>query len=143
MNVSNNGRKHKDQSVTIRFNSDVMKSIDRLAHEYGVTRSDIIRLASEDSLSKYLDRVRYINPDQGRYINMNIEKLGNEMSEVLYNLRRIGANFDQLLHRVNAGQIQGLQSRGELVKRKDLDEMLTRMEKVADKVGENLHVFTN
>ncbi len=141
--MSGDCKKHKDKSITIRINSEVADITDRLAADYGVTRSDIIRLALDNSLSAYLDRVRYMDQEQGKVINKNIITLGNVMAETLYNLRRIGANFDQLLHKVNAGQAVDLHNNKDLINRKDLDEIMTRMEIIVKKVGDNLHVFTN
>ncbi len=141
--MSGDKKKHKDKSITIRINSEVADVTDRLAEEYGVTRSDIIRLAVDNSLSAYLDRVRYMDPEQGKVINKNIITLGNVMAETLYNLRRIGANFDQLLHRINAGQAVNLYKNKDLITHKDLDDIMVRMETVVKKVGDNLHVFTD
>ena len=133
----------KDRSVTVRFNSEVMASIDSLADEYGVNRSDIIRLATDNSLSRYLDHVKYVDPEQGRRINQDIIRLGNVMTEICYNLKRIGGNFNQLVHKVNEGQINNLQNNGDLIRREDLDLMITRMEKITNRIGEDIHVLTD
>ena len=133
----------KDRLITVRFNSDVVGIIDELADEYRVSRSDIIRMAMDNTLSKHLDKVKFINTEQGKDINMNIVKLGNTMGEALYNIRKIGTNFDQLLKKVNSGQINDLQRSGDLISRKELDGIVKRMEIVAEKVGENLNVFQN
>jgi len=141
--MSGDKAKNKDKSITIRINSEVADITDRLAEDYGVTRSEIIRLAVDNSLSAYLDRVKYMDPEQGKVINQNIITLGNIMGETLYNIRRIGANFDQLLHKVNAGQAVDLQNNKDMLSRNDLNNIMTRMEMVVKKVGDDLHVFQN
>lgn len=141
--MSGDKTKNKDKSITIRINSEVADITDRLAEDYGVTRSEIIRLAVDNSLSAYLDRVKYMDPEQGKVINQNIITIGNIMGETLYNLRRIGANFDQLLHKVNAGQAVELQNNKDMLSRNDLNNIMTRMEMVVKKVGDDLHVFQN
>lgn len=141
--MSGDKTKNKDKSITIRINSEVADITDRLAEDYGVTRSEIIRLAVENSLSAYLDRVKYMDPEQGKVINQNIITIGNIMGETLYNLRRIGANFDQLLHKINAGQAVELQNNKDMLSRNDLNNIMTRMEMVVKKVGDDLHVFQN
>ena len=141
--MSGNKSQHKDRSITVRFNKDVVDVIEDLAEEYGVTKSDIIRLAADNSLSRHLDHVRYIDPEQGHLISHDIARLGNVMGDVVYNLRRLGANLDQLLHKVNSGRIEALQQSGNLITRKDIDMMLTRMEQIVKKVGDDLHVFQN
>jgi len=141
--MSGDKTKNKDKSITIRINSEVADITDRLAEDYGVTRSEIIRLAVDNSLSAYLDRVKYMDPEQGKVINQNIITVGNIMGETLYNLRRIGANFDQLLHKINAGQAVELQNNKDLINRNDLNNIMTRLEVVVKKVGDDLHVFQN
>ena len=141
--MSGDKTKNKDKSITIRINSEVADITDRLAEDYGVTRSEIIRLAVENSLSAYLDRVKYMDPEQGKVINQNIIKIGNIMGETLYNIRRLGANFDQLLHKLNAGQAVDLQNNKDMLSRNDLNNIMTRMEMVVKKVGDDLHVFQN
>ena len=141
--MSGDKTKNKDKSITIRINSEVADITDRLAEDYGVTRSEIIRLAVENSLSAYLDRVKYMDPEQGKVINQNIITIGNIMGETLYNIRRLGANFDQLLHKLNAGQAVDLQNNKDMLSRNDLNNIMTRMEMVVKKVGDDLHVFQN
>ena len=131
-------KNNKDRSVTVRFSSDVMNVIDDLAREYKVTRSDIIRLAADNSLARYLAHVRYVIPEQGRVINSNIIKLGNVMSEVLYNLKRISANMDKM----NEGKADVLQG-GNIVTGAEMNELISRIERVSQKVGEELNVFKN
>ncbi len=133
----------KDLSVTIRFNKNMIDIIDNLADEYGITRSDIIRMATDNALERFLNHVRYLDQDQAAEIGKNITKLGNTMSESLYNLKRIGCNFDQLLRKINSGQVQNLQDREELISLNKLEELITRMERVAQKVGGDLSVFKN
>lgn len=133
----------KDRSVTVRFSSHMMNNIDDLAREYRVTRSDIIRLATDNALERFLNHVRYVDSDQGQLINNHIVKLGNTLSESLYNMKRLGNNFDQLLHKVNAGQIQELQAREELIRREELDAIISRMERVTKEIGGALSVFKN
>ncbi len=88
-----NQENSKDKSVTVRFCSNLMDVIDGLAKEYKITRSDIIRLATDNALERYLNHVRYIDQEQAREISRAITSLGNTMSETLYNLRRIGYNL--------------------------------------------------
>ncbi len=133
----------KDRLITIRFNEDVLDNIDRLASDNRITRSDIIRMAIDNSLERHLRHVRYVDPEQGEVINNSITRLTNEMGETLYNLRRIGTNFDQLLHKVNLAQVAVLQARGDLITRKELDAIVEKLENAIQNVGDEIYVFSN
>lgn len=49
-----------DMVIGVRFTQDVMDTVDKLAHEYGVRRSDIVRM----SVVFFLEKKGLINTKQ-------------------------------------------------------------------------------
>ncbi len=129
-------KQNLDRTITIRVNNEEAQKLNHLATEYGTTVSDIIRCTAQGELDKYFGRVRYVDPQQGRAISNSICKLSNSLADARDHLRRIGVNFNQVAKRVNSGDMHALQDRGSLVKQEDLDDIVKRVEKVTNDVGE-------
>ncbi len=55
----------------------------------------VVRMSTAGHLEKYLGQVRFIDEEQGRTINENIVSIGNVISEMRNELRRIGINYNQ------------------------------------------------
>ena len=81
--------------ITIRISIEAYNTVSSLAAEYHVKKADILRMAIDSNLEKYLGHIRYLDADQGRIINQNIIKLGNLLIDIRDQLRRIGVNFNR------------------------------------------------
>ena len=128
----------KTRSITIRFSQDEAQALSDIADEYHMTLSDVIRSAASGELNRYLGGVKYIDRDQGQAINTNIITLGNVMMEVRDQLRRIGVNFNQIVRRINAGDLKALNDTGALIRSDELDTIIRRVELVTDTIGEDI-----
>ena len=126
----------KDRSITVRFSSEEAEALTSIATEYNTTISDVVRCATAGELDKYLGRVKYIDLEQGKAINHNIIILANVLSETRDHLRRIGVNFNQLVHKVNAGDLKELNNKGALITKQDLNTIMHRVELVTKEVAE-------
>ena len=127
---------HKDRSITVRFNQKEADALSKIAAEYNTTMSDVVRSATSGELDRYLGRVKYMDPKQGRIINNNIITLGNVIMEARDHLRRIGVNFNQVVRRVNAGDMDALHESGLLISKDELDDIAQRVEQATQKAGE-------
>ena len=87
--------KTKSKTIGVRFDEDFHKLLVTLAKENGLTVSDIVRLSVGNALERYLDKVRYVSPEQGRMIHETIISLGNTLVDIQEQIHRIGVNFNQ------------------------------------------------
>lgn len=141
--MSDNKEKvNKTSHVTLRLDSDTLLSIERLAKEYQISKSEVIRLSITGSLEK-ANSTHYIDNEQAKIINKNIIALGNVMVAVKDELRRIGVNFNQLVRIANNGNIYSLFKKDTLLTREELDELISRLEVAINKAGDELYVFAN
>ena len=138
----NKEKANKTSHVTLRLDSDTLLSIEQLAKEYQISKSEVIRLALTGSIEK-ASSVHYINNEQAKIINKNIIALGNVMVAVKDELRRIGVNFNQLVRIANTGNIYSLFKKETLLTKEELDELISRLEIAIEKAGDELYVFTN
>lgn len=141
--MSDNKEKiNKTSHVTLRLDNDTLLTIERLAKEYQISKSEVIRLALTGSIEK-ASSVHYIDNEQAKIINKNIIALGNVMVAVKDELRRIGVNFNQLVRIANTGNIYSLFKKETLLTKEELDELISRLEIAIEKAGDELYVFTN
>lgn len=82
-------------ATTVRFSAEANKAIQDLADEYGVSKSEVVRLAVAGGLEKYLGNVKYVDEQYAKIINANIMILANLMQDIKSELRRIGVNYNQ------------------------------------------------
>ena len=96
-NVKRSSTQPKDslRPITIRISTETYNTVSSLASEYRVKKADILRMAIDSSLEKYLEQIRYVNEEQGQKINRNIIKLGNLLIDIRDQLRRIGINYNR------------------------------------------------
>lgn len=129
-------RENKDRSITVRFSKKEAEALTSIATEYNTTISDVVRCATAGELDKYLGRVKYVDPQQGKMINNNIITLGNVIMETRDHLRRIGVNLNQITRKVNAGDLSVLTTNGTLISKEELDVITRRVEQATDRAGE-------
>lgn len=82
-------------ATTVRFSAEANKAIQDLADEYGVSKSEVVRLAVAGGLEKYLGNLKYVDEQYAKIINANIMILANLMQDIKSELRRIGVNYNQ------------------------------------------------
>lgn len=102
--MSEHAKIPKSKSISLRLPLDVYNIIDDLAKENNVGRSEVIRLALDDALEKYLEHVRYIDTAQANIINKNICNVGNTLVSIVEQLRKYGINLNQIAKKINSGQ---------------------------------------
>lgn len=129
------------KKVTVRYDEKVLETIDALADEYGISRSDIVRLATDSTLERYLDTIRYVDAKQALTINKNICALGNVLIEIKSEIRRIGINLNQIARAVNCGSIPQISKYDMSRYLQDLDSLVSREEAAIANAGEALNVF--
>ena len=134
--MSGEKKQRKDRSVTVRFSQKEAEALANIATEYNTTLSDVVRCAASGELDKYLGRIKYVDPKQGKIINSNIIALGNAIMETRDHLRRIGVNFNQVAKRINAGDMKALHASGMLISKDELDEIACRVEQATKEAGE-------
>ncbi len=81
--------------VTIRLPLREKEKIDNLAKSGGCSTAEIIRRAVDGSLSKYCDRVQYVDVEQGEAVKELLGSVYTELSGMRTELNRIGVNYNQ------------------------------------------------
>lgn len=94
-NKKESASKEKLIPLTARHHESSYNAISELAEEFKVGKAVVVRMSTAGHLEKYLGQVRFINEEQGRTINENIVNIGNVISEMRNELRRIGINYNQ------------------------------------------------
>lgn len=67
-----------------------------MADEYGVSFSEVLRLAIDGHLEQYLGQVQYMDAEQGKKIRQQCAVLGTQMQSIRNELNRIGVNINQI-----------------------------------------------
>lgn len=75
--------------VTIRLPLREKEKIDNLAKSGGCSTAEIIRRAVDGSLSKYCDRVQYVDVEQGEAVKELLGSVYTELSGMRTELNRI------------------------------------------------------
>lgn len=94
-NKKESASKEKLIPLTARHHESSYRAISELAEEFKVGKAVVVRMSTAGHLEKYLGQVRFIDEDEGRTINENIVNIGNLISEMRNDLRRIGINYNQ------------------------------------------------
>lgn len=94
-NKKESASKEKLIPLTARHHESSYNAISELAEEFKVGKAVVVRMSTAGHLEKYLGQVRFIDEDEGRTINENIVNIGNLISEMRNELRRIGINYNQ------------------------------------------------
>lgn len=81
--------------VTIRFTPAAYAAICEIASEQGMSMADVVRKGFDRELSDYLDNIVYMDYDQGKAIQEQLADLANQMQQILFELHRIGINYNQ------------------------------------------------
>ena len=82
--------------ISARINEKVDEVMKDMAKEFDVPFSQVIRLAIDGHLEKYLGTVRYIDGDQGEYMKRATALIANELQGIRTALNKLGVNVNQI-----------------------------------------------
>ena len=82
--------------ISARINEKVDEVMKDMAKEFDVPFSQVVRLAIDGHLEKYLGTVRYIDGDQGEYMKRATALIENELQGIKTALNRLGVNVNQI-----------------------------------------------
>lgn len=83
--------------ISARINQKIDDVMREMAKEYGVSFSEVVRLAIDGHLEQYFGNVQYMDAEQGREIRMRCALLGTEMQHIRNELNKIGVNVNQIV----------------------------------------------
>ena len=101
MQITNNKSKNYKIKVTVRLSSSTVKTLDELAEENNVTRADVVRQIINGRMEEYLNKVRYVDREQGIQILEAINELLISLDRIRTQLRYIGNNYNQEVKLMN------------------------------------------
>ena len=82
--------------ISARINEKVDEVMKDMAKEFDVPFSQVVRLAIDGHLDKYLGTVRYIDGDQGEYMKRATALIANELQGIKTAMNKLGVNVNQL-----------------------------------------------
>ena len=82
--------------ISARINEKVDEVMKDMAKEFDVPFSQVVRLAIDGHLEKYLGTVRYIDGDQGEYMKRATALIANELQGIKTAMNKLGVNVKQL-----------------------------------------------
>lgn len=130
------------EPVTVRFTPEAMRSIEQAAREHGMSKAQVVRLATDGDLINYLKNVRIISSDDAAEIRAGIKELCEEARKATYEIHKMGVNVNQIAKAVNIASNKGYILPEDLMfilnVELDLAGILARYERASEKVGEAL-----
>lgn len=82
--------------ISARINEKVDEVMKDMAKEFDVPFSQVVRLAIDGHLEKYLGTVRYIDGDQSEYMKRATALIANELQGIKTALNKLGVNVNQI-----------------------------------------------
>ena len=82
--------------ISARINEKVDEVMKDMAKEFDVPFSQVVILAIDGHLEKYLGTVRYIDGDQGEYMKRATALIANELQGIKTAMNKLGVNVNQL-----------------------------------------------
>ena len=82
--------------ISARINEKVDEVMKDMAKEFDVPFSQVVRLAIDGHLEKYIGTVRYIDGDQGEYMKRATALIANELQGIKTAMNKLGVNVNQL-----------------------------------------------
>lgn len=82
--------------ISARINEKVDEVMKDMAKEFDVPFSQVVRLAIDGHLEKYLGTVRYIDGDQDEYMKRATALIANELQSIKTALNKLGVNVNQI-----------------------------------------------
>ena len=81
--------------VKIRFDAYEYEAIKELSAEYHMSYAQIVRIAVAGNLTSYFGKVRYVDRNQANDIKGALLSVGNTLTDIRNQLKRIGVNYNQ------------------------------------------------
>ena len=101
-------KKKKKHQFGIRLDEELVKNLDRVAEENGVTRAKVITSILEGTYKLYLKTFKYISEEQGEEIRISINNLVEAFNEYNRQNRYFNNNLNQFLRVCNNREKYGL-----------------------------------
>lgn len=129
--------------ITVRFTVAAMSVIGEIAEANRMSKAELIRMAVDDRLIKYLEQVIFLEKEEAETVRKELYELGTVLGEIKYELHRIGVNINQQTKIKNMQYKHGITA-GELDERNNLDfsdqmeNIMRRFEAALKKAGDEL-----
>ena len=95
------GTKEKLIPLTTRFTEPTYGIIRDLSIDYNESMAEVTRMATESSLDKYFSVIRWLDHEDAKVINHNIAITAKLFKDAVFQLRKIGVNYNQNTHLTN------------------------------------------
>lgn len=89
----------------IRLELDSYEAAKEIAGEYGLSFSQVVRLALADNLDKLAKKVKYRDKEQAEEIRSVVMEILNKVEVIETNLRRLGNNTNQIARYYNTQRL--------------------------------------
>lgn len=129
--------------ITVRFTADAMDVIQQIAEANKMSKAELVRMAVDDRLIKYLESVVFIDEDQGEKVRKELYELGTVLGEIKLELNRIGVNINQQTRIKNmqykyGGAVAKAGEKNNLAFSGEMNIIMKRFEDAAKRVGDAL-----
>ena len=95
------GTRDELKALTVRFKKKTYEIIRDLSVEYNMPMAEVTRRAAETNLQDYFSQIRYLNHEDAEAVNKNIDHMAKAFHAAIFQLKKIGANYDQELYLKN------------------------------------------
>lgn len=89
------GTREKLIPLTTRFTEPTYGIIRDLSIDYNESMAEVTRMATESSLDKYFSVIRWLDHEDAKVINHNIAITAKLFKDAVFQLRKIGVNYNQ------------------------------------------------
>lgn len=89
----------------IRLEHDSYEAAKEIASEYGLSFSQVVRLALSDNLDKLAKKAKYRDHEQAEEIRSVVMEILNKVEVIETNLRRLGNNTNQIARYYNTQRL--------------------------------------
>ena len=88
-------RKGELVPLTVRFTREAYDAIREIANENNISTAALVRIAVDMEIDRYLSLIRFLDYGMEKQVKDSVRGLFTETQKVLFELRRIGVNFNQ------------------------------------------------
>lgn len=124
----------------VRFKPDAYEAIKEIANENNISVANLVRMAVEMNLSKYLSSIQYIDSVQGDKISQQINILSQETVKIKNEINRIGVNINQCVKAMHYSDIlEKVQTKMQVEEmQKQLLSLMKQYDAIVEKEGDAL-----
>ena len=119
-----------------------MRALEQAAYDNCLSKAQVVRLATDDKLLRYLRDVKIVSSADADAIRAEVVELCDVTRQMGYELHKIGVNVNQIARALNAmaknGQAWPKEAEGISLTREDILDAVARYEKASGKAGEEL-----